>query len=87
MGLKRFARLSNGFSRKLFNHEAALRLYFANYNFIARHSALKTTPAVAAGIADGRWTIEQLIETVAAYDAPKPPTAFEKFLVKLPDEG
>jgi len=86
MGSKRFTRLTNGFSRKLFNHEAALGLHFACYNFITRHTTLKTTPAVAAGIADDRWTAEQLIEMTAAYKAPNEPTAFERFLDKLPDD-
>jgi hypothetical protein len=86
LGSKRFTRLTNGFSRKLFNHEAALGLHFACYNFVTRHTTLKTTPAVAAGIADDRWTAEQLIEMTAAYKAPNEPTAFERFLDKLPDE-
>lgn len=86
MGLKRFTRLTNGFSRKLFNHEAALGLHFAHYNFVARHSTLKTTPAVAAGIASDRWSVEQLIETTAAYNAPHEPTAGDRFIDRLPDE-
>jgi hypothetical protein len=84
MGSKRFTRLTNGFSHKLSNHEAALGPQFACYNFLDRHTTLKTTPAVAAGIADDRWTAEQLIEMTAAYKAPNEPTAFERFLDKLP---
>jgi len=86
MGLKRFTRLTNGFSRKLWNHEAALGLHFAHYNFVARHTTLKTTPAVAAGIAADRWTVEQLIETTAAYDAPHEPTDFDRFIDRLPND-
>ena len=41
---------------------------------------------MAAGIADDRWTVEQLIETIAAYDAPAEPTDFDRFLDKLSDE-
>jgi hypothetical protein len=85
MGLKRFTRLTNGFSRKLENHEAALGLRFAHYNFVARHTSLKTTPAVAAGIADDRWTVEELVERTAGYNPPKP-TEWERFLDSLPDE-
>lgn len=83
MAMRRFTRLTNGFSRKLENHEAALGLYFAAYNFVTRHSSLRTTPAVAAGIADDRWTIEQLIERTACYS---PPTAFDKFLDTISDD-
>ena len=56
--MRRFTRLTNGFSRKLLNHEAALGLYFTAYNFVNRHSTIKTTPAVAAGIANEQWAIE-----------------------------
>jgi IS1 family transposase len=48
MGLRRFTRLTNAFSKKLENHEAALGLYFAYYNWCRVHSTLKTTPAVAS---------------------------------------
>ena len=63
----------------------ALGLYFATYNFVARHTTLKTTPAVAAGIADDRWTVEGLVERTAGYNPPKP-TEWESFLDTLPDE-
>jgi len=85
MGLKRFTRLTNGFSRKLENHEAALGLHFAHYNFVTRHTTLGTTPAVAAGIADDRWTVEELVERTAGYNPPKP-TEWESFLDTLPDD-
>ena len=51
---RRLTRLTMGFSRKLLNHEAALGIYFAAYNFV-QHNTLKTTPAVAAGIASAPW--------------------------------
>lgn len=57
---RRFTRLTNGFSKKLENHEAAMSLYFVYYNFCRVHQTLRTTPAVAAGIADHVWTIEEL---------------------------
>ena len=85
MGLKRFTRLTNGFSRKLENHEAALGLHFAHYNFVARDKTLRTTPAVAAGIADDRWTVDELVERTAGYNPPKP-TEWESFLDTLPDD-
>jgi hypothetical protein len=80
--MRRFTRLTNAFSRKLANHEAALGLYFATYNFVTRHSTIKTTPAVAAGVASEQWTIETLIERTAGYN---PPTAFEQFVDGLSD--
>jgi IS1 transposase len=83
MWMRRFTRLTMGFSRKLLNHEAALGLYFAAYNFVVKHGTIKTTPAVAAGIADKAWTVAELIERTACYN---PPTAFEQFIDSLPDE-
>jgi hypothetical protein len=83
MFMRRFTRLTNGFSRKVLNHEAALGLYFAAYNFVNRHSTIKTTPAVAAGIADEQWTIEMLIERTAGYN---PPTHLDRFIDSLPYE-
>lgn len=82
MWMRRFTRLTMGFSKKLENHEAALGLYFACYNFVVKHGTIKTTPAVAAGIADAPWTAADLIERTACYN---PPTAFEQFIDRLPD--
>jgi IS1 family transposase len=76
MASKRFARLSNGFSKKLDCHLAAVALYVAFYNLCKTHEALRMTPAIALGIADRPWTIGDLIE--AALDAVPPlptPTA------------
>ncbi len=59
--VKRMTRLTCAFSKKWENHEAALCLYFAYFNFCWKHSTLKTTPAVAAGLTDHRWTVEELL--------------------------
>jgi transposase-like protein/IS1 family transposase len=67
MGLRRFTRLTNGFSRKWENHEAALGLFFAYRNWVRRHGTLKTTPVVVAGLADRQWTVRELIENTASY--------------------
>jgi len=61
MRMRRFTRLTNAFSKKLANLEAAVALYFMHYNFVRTHQTLKTTPAVAAGVTDHRWTMEDLI--------------------------
>lgn len=50
MSMRRFTRLTNGFSKKIENHEHALALHYFNYNFIRKHQTLKTTPAIAAGL-------------------------------------
>lgn len=61
MGNRRFTRLTNAHSKKAENHFYAIALFFAFYNFCRVHSTVKTTPAVAAGIADHVWTVEELV--------------------------
>lgn len=84
LGIRRLTRLTNGFSRKMENHAAALGLYFAHYNWVKRHGTLKTTPAVASGVADKPWTVRELIDRTMDF---RPPTQFERFIDTLPDEG
>ena len=54
-------RMTNGFSKKLENHVAANALYFLHYNFARIHRTLRVTPAMAAGIADHVWSIEEIV--------------------------
>lgn len=61
MGMRRFTRLTNGFSKKLENHGHAVALYFMHYNFCRVHKTLRVTPAMEAGIADHVWSFEELI--------------------------
>jgi len=61
MGMRRFTRLTNAFSKKCENHEHMIAVYYAFYNFARVHQTLKTTPAVAAGIADHVWTLTELV--------------------------
>jgi len=74
MASKRFARLSNGFSKKLDCHLAAVSLYVAFYNLCRTHEALKMTPAMALGIADHSWTIGDLIDAALATQPITPET-------------
>jgi hypothetical protein len=61
MGMRRFTRLTNGFSKKIENHAAAVALHMMYYNFGRKHQTLGTAPAVQAGIADHIWSIEEII--------------------------
>lgn len=65
MAVRRMTRLTNGHSRKWENHEAALALFFAYYNFCRVHSTIRKTPAVAAGLASETWSVEQLLATAS----------------------
>ena len=61
MSMRRFTRLTNGFSKKIENHAHALALYFMFYNFVRIHKTLKVTPVMAAGITDHLWEIEDIL--------------------------
>ncbi len=66
MGMRRYTRLSNGFSKKVENHEHAVALHFFHYNFIRKHQTLKTTPAVAAGNANRALSVPDLVQMMEA---------------------
>lgn len=60
MGMRRFTRLTNGFSKKIENHIAAVAIHFIHYNFARIHKTLRITPAMAAGISDHVWSLEEI---------------------------
>ena len=62
MSMRRFTRLTNGFSKSVENLRAAVALHFAHYNYVRKHRTLGTTPAHFHGVADREWTIGDLIE-------------------------
>lgn len=61
MSIRRFTRLTNGHSKKLANHEAAVALHYMHYNFCRIHQTLRVTPAMEAGLAGHVWSIEELV--------------------------
>lgn len=61
MGMRRFTRLTNGFSKKLENHGHMVALYFMHYNFCRIHKTLRVTPAMEAGLTDHVWTLDELV--------------------------
>jgi IS1 family transposase len=66
MGLRRFTRLTNAFSKKFENHCHAVAIYFAYYNFCRVHQTLRVTPAMEAGLTDHIWTLVELITLLEA---------------------
>jgi IS1 family transposase len=60
MGMRRFTRLTNGFSKKFENHAHQVALYFFHYNFCRVHTTLRVTPAMEAGLTDHVWTLAEL---------------------------
>lgn len=59
--VRRFTRLTNAFSKRMENHVAAVALYFMYYNFARIHKSLRITPAMAAGVSDHVWSLEEIV--------------------------
>jgi IS1 family transposase len=79
MGMRRFTRLTNGFSKKVENHLHMLSLYFVHYNFVRMHKTLKMTPAMAAGVTNTLHDMAWLVGIIdAAAPAPKPRGPYKK---------
>ena len=64
MGMRRFTRLTNGFSKKVENHGHMVALHFLSYNFGRIHKTLRVTPAMQAGLADHVWSLEEIAAMV-----------------------
>ena len=77
MSMRRFTRLTNAFSKKIDNHIQALALVF--YNFTSIHKTLRMSPAMAAGITDRLWSLEDVVAKIEELaPAPKPRGPFKK---------
>ncbi|MGV8838803.1 MAG: IS1 family transposase [Bauldia sp.] len=76
---RRFTRLTNAFSKKFENHAHMVALYAVWYNFVKMHKALKMTPALAAGVTDRLWSMDDIAALVEAADAkPVRPVTYRK---------
>ncbi len=79
MGMRRFTRLTNGHSKKYANHLYALALFFMHYNFVRQHKAHRLSPAMAAGITDRLWSMEDIAERIdVRMNQPKPRGPYKK---------
>ena len=79
MGMRRFTRLTNAFSKKLENHLLMLSLYFVHYNFVRIHKTLKCTPAMAAGVTDTLRDMEWIVSLIdARASKPNRPATYKK---------
>ena len=67
MSMRRFTRLTNAFSKKIENHSHAIALHFMHYNFCRIHKTLRVTPAMAAGVSDKLWSLEDVVDMMDAY--------------------
>ncbi len=69
MGMRRFTRLTNAFSKKVENHAHAIAIYFMHYNFVRIHQTLRVTPAMAAGVTDKLWSLADMVRVVDEWEA------------------
>jgi len=84
MHMRRFTRLTNGFSKKLANHIAAISLHFMHYNFVRIHQTLRITPAMAAGVTDHVWEITDIIRLLEDWQARQEEEAREARISGIP---
>jgi hypothetical protein len=68
MGIRRFTRLTNAFSKKIENHAAAVALWFMYYNFCRVHQTLRVTPAMEAKLSEHIWAITELVDLWESYE-------------------
>jgi IS1 family transposase len=85
MGVRRFTRLANAFSKRIDNHCHALAIYFVYYNFCRSHASLKKlTPVMAAGVANGPWEMADIVALIdGRREAPKPRGPYKARAPKL----
>jgi IS1 family transposase len=72
MHMRRFTRLTNGFSKKLENHVHMIALYAVFYNFTKAHKTLRVTPAMQAGLTDHVWSMEEIVRLLEEVEMPVP---------------
>lgn len=85
MSMRRFTRLTNGFSKKVENYALSVALHYMHYNFCRIHKSLRVTPAMAAGVTDRLWTVADIVAIIEAEEgAPKKRGPYKK---KVLDKG
>jgi hypothetical protein len=94
MSMRRFTRLTNAFSKKLTNHAHLVALYALWYNFVRQHKTLRMSPAMAAGIENRLWSMNEVAALVEARDEPskkrsayKPRNAEGRMISSRPYDG
>ena len=68
MSMRRFTRLSNGFSKKAENHAHSVAIHFMHYNFVRIHQSLRVTPAMAAGVTSKLWSLTDMVRVIEEWE-------------------
>src|SRR5580704_5274470 len=69
MSMRRFTRLTNGFSKKAENHGHSVAIHFMHYNFVRIHQSLRITPAMAAGVTTTLWSLTDMVRVIEDWEA------------------
>jgi IS1 family transposase len=69
MSMRRFTRLTNGFSKKAENHGHSVAIHFMHYNFVRIHQSLRVTPAMAAGVTPKLWSLTDMVAVIDEWEA------------------
>jgi hypothetical protein len=69
MSMRRFTRLTNGFSKKAENHAHSVAIHFMHYNFVRIHQSLRITPAMAAGVTTKLWSLTDMVQIIEDWEA------------------
>jgi len=67
--MRRFTRLSNGFSKKAENHAHSVAIHFMHYNFVRIYQSLRVTPAMAAGVTSKLWSLTDMARVIEDWEA------------------
>ena len=79
MSMRRFTRLTNAFSKKVQNRAAMVAIHAVHYNFVRIQKSLRITPAMACGLSDHVWTLEEIVMMPDRYaPTPKPRGPYKK---------
>jgi hypothetical protein len=80
MSMRRFTRLSNGFSKKAENHAHSVAIHFMHYNFVRNHQSLRVTPAMAAGVTKTRWSLTDMVRIIEEWEARRAPNLADRLV-------
>lgn len=69
ISMRRFTRLTNGFSKKAENHLHSVAIHFMHYNFVRIHQSLRITPAMAAGVTSTLWSLADMVRIIDDWEA------------------
>jgi hypothetical protein len=80
MSMRRFTRLTNGFSKKAINHSYSVAIHFMHYNFVRIHQSLRVTPAMAAGVTTKLWSLTDMVRVIEDWEARQTPKLADRLV-------